>query len=72
MPEGRIPTSMIAEGLGPLFGSAWPAEPLWINAVRLGDGRRVAFGRDADQARGPGSVKPSPPRARSPDSSSRS
>jgi NTE family protein len=46
LPAGTISTAMITDGIGPLFGSAWPASPLWICAVRLDDGRRVVFGRD--------------------------
>ncbi len=30
------------------FVETWPTTPLWIPAVRLGDGRLVWFGRDAD------------------------
>jgi NTE family protein len=45
MPEGRIPTELVAAGLRPLF-RAWPDQPLWINAVELETGRRVTFGRD--------------------------
>lgn len=29
---------------------AWPSKPLWISAVRLGDGRLEWFGRDLDPA----------------------
>jgi NTE family protein len=32
--------------------STWPAEPLWISAVRVGDGRLKWFGRDPDVTRG--------------------
>jgi NTE family protein len=45
LPEGRVPTELIAAGLRPLF-SAWPDKQLWINAVELDSGRRVTFGRD--------------------------
>jgi NTE family protein len=41
---------MITGGIEPLFGPRWPTEPLWINAVRLTDGRRVVFGRDHEAA----------------------
>ena len=37
------------------FVETWPSAPLWIPAVRLGDGRLEWFGRDADPAR---SVRP--------------
>jgi NTE family protein len=46
LPPGRVSTAMITGGIEPLFGARWPAKPLWINAVRLTDGRRVVFGRD--------------------------
>ena len=36
---------MISEGIGALLPDAWPADPLWICAVRQSDGRRVVFGR---------------------------
>ncbi len=45
LPEGRIPTELVAAGLRPLF-TGWPDAPLWINAVQLDTGRRVTFGRD--------------------------
>ena len=54
LPPGRISTSMITGGIEPLFGRAWPREPLWVCAVRLDNGRRVVFGRD--EARSPVSV----------------
>src|SRR5262249_54537501 len=28
-----------------LFPNGWPDEPFWVNAVHLGDGKRVTFGR---------------------------
>ena len=46
MPEGRVPTELVAATLRPLF-NGWPEQPLWINAVALETGRRVTFGRDA-------------------------
>jgi NTE family protein len=45
LPEGRVPTELVAAGLRPLF-TEWPDEPLWINAVQLDTGTRVTFGRD--------------------------
>ncbi len=45
LPEGRVPTELVASGLRPLFTS-WPSRPLWIVAVDLERGRRVTFGRD--------------------------
>jgi NTE family protein len=46
LPAGVVPTELVAAGLRPLFGDTWPVKALWVNAVRLGDGRRVTFGRD--------------------------
>ena len=52
LPPGRISTDLITGGIEPLFGATWPADPLWICAVRLDSGRRVVFGRDdAPEAR---------------------
>jgi NTE family protein len=45
LPEGRVPTELVAASLRPLF-DRWPDAPLWINAVQLDTGRRVTFGRD--------------------------
>jgi NTE family protein len=49
LPEGRIPTELVAAGLRPLF-TEWPDAALWVNAVQLDSGRRVTFGRDATSA----------------------
>lgn len=46
LPEGAVSTSVISEGIAPLFDGVWPPAPLWICAVRQADGRRVVFGRD--------------------------
>lgn len=45
-PTGTVPTDVISAGLVSLFPSGWPAEPLWVVAVRLSTGVRVVFGRD--------------------------
>jgi NTE family protein len=45
IPPGTIPTEVVAAELRPLFTDGWASKPLWINAVRLSDGRRVTFGR---------------------------
>lgn len=45
LPEGTVSTDIISEGMGALFTDAWPADPLWICAVRQSDGRRTVFGR---------------------------
>jgi NTE family protein len=47
LPDGSISTDMISDGISGLFPDLWPADPLWICAVRQSDGRRVVFGRDA-------------------------
>ena len=52
LPPGRVSTSMITGGMEPLFGRSWPKDPLWVCAVRLDDGRRVVFGRDAEASVG--------------------
>ncbi|MCC6849887.1 MAG: alpha/beta fold hydrolase [Deltaproteobacteria bacterium] len=45
LPNGRIATDHLVGGIARLFGDRWPLGRLWINAVRLGDGARVTFGR---------------------------
>lgn len=45
VPAGRVPTATWADALRPITGTEWPADPLWICAVRLDDARRVVFGR---------------------------
>jgi NTE family protein len=47
MPEGVVSTEFVAAGLRPLFAGGWPHQPFWVNAVHLGDGRRVTFGRES-------------------------
>jgi NTE family protein len=44
LPAGRRTTERFVAGLDPLFGRGWPEAGLWITAVRLDTGRRVAFG----------------------------
>ena len=46
LPEGTVSTEVISEGIGGLMPPGWPADPLWICAVRQSDGRRVVFGKD--------------------------
>jgi len=47
LPEGRIPTDRVVDGLRRLYPDGeWPDRDLWVCAVRLHDGRRVVFGRD--------------------------
>lgn len=45
-PAGTVPTDVISAGLVSLFPSGWPADPLWVVAVRLSTGERTVFGRD--------------------------
>jgi NTE family protein len=45
LPEGPVPTDAISDGLDDLADGRWPQSRLWVSAVRLGDGRRVVFGR---------------------------
>lgn len=46
LPEGRVPTEDIAVPFDNLFGSVWPAAPMWIVAVQLDTGRRTVFGQE--------------------------
>lgn len=47
LPDGAVSTDVIAEGISAFHDhDDWPAEPLWICAVRQADGRRVVFGRN--------------------------
>lgn len=45
LPAGRIAIPGLASWIRGVVGDRWP-EPLWVATVRLGDGRRVVFGRD--------------------------
>lgn len=46
VPAGTRRADALAVRMRELHPEPWPAEPTWITAVRLGDGRRVVFGRD--------------------------
>lgn len=46
LPAGRVPTALLGDRIRRTHDEPWPARPTWIAAVRLGDGRRVVFGRD--------------------------
>ncbi len=46
-PEGRVPTAGMGDRMRRLHPTRWPSEALWICALRLSDGERVVFGRDA-------------------------
>ena len=49
---GALPRGEVDPGyaglVGRLFPSGWPQEAMWLNAVRLSDGKRVVFGKGAD------------------------
>jgi NTE family protein len=45
MPAGGIPTHPISTGVNTVFAGGWPADPLWLCAVDLREGKRVVFGR---------------------------
>ena len=49
-PTGRVPLDAQAEGLRRIFGHEWPAHELWITAVALDTGERVAFGSEGAPA----------------------
>jgi NTE family protein len=47
LPAGEVDASSIGRRVEELHGrSSWPSAPTWVVALRLADGRRVAFGRD--------------------------
>jgi NTE family protein len=54
IPEGPVSTRMISDAVGAVLGSGWPAQPLWIAAVRLDDARLVVFGQRGAPAAAPG------------------
>ena len=45
-PRGRWNGAPMGQRVRDLWGNSWPADPTWICAVRVRDGRRVVFGRD--------------------------
>ena len=47
LPEGRRSTRLIEATVARLHPRGWPEAALWVPAVRLDDGTRVVFGRDA-------------------------
>lgn len=50
LPRGSMDTTRIAARIDALYaGVPWPEQPLWICAVRVSDGRRRVFGREADE-----------------------
>jgi NTE family protein len=44
LPEGQVPSELVAAPLRPLFGDTWPDASMWICAVDLDRGKRVVFG----------------------------
>lgn len=51
MRRGRRPTEVLERSVGAVHPRVWPDAQLWLCTVRLDDGRRVIFGRDADAPR---------------------
>ena len=45
LPAGRVSTELVVAGLRNLYGDGWPREHTWICAVRLSDGKLIAYGR---------------------------
>ena len=45
LPAGKVSTEAVAAGVRAVYGSGWAERPTWICALRLDDGRLVAFGR---------------------------
>ncbi|MCA9664369.1 MAG: patatin-like phospholipase family protein [Myxococcales bacterium] len=56
LPAGGIDLDPMAAGLRRLFGERWSTRPLWVTAVNLWSGRRVAFGRSGAPATDVGSA----------------
>jgi NTE family protein len=46
LPRGSVATTPIGNRVRATDGDPWPQMPTWLCAVRLGDGRRIVFGRD--------------------------
>ncbi len=46
LPRGQWNGAPLGQRVRDLWGNSWPADPTWICAVRVRDGRRVVFGRD--------------------------
>lgn len=49
LPRGRRDHDDMRVRLNAVHDGAWPDAPLWVTAVRVRDGRRAVFGRDAVQ-----------------------
>ncbi len=54
LPRGAHHHHDLAARLQGVHDVDWPVDPLWITAVRVRDGRRVVFGRDAVRVGGVG------------------
>ena len=48
LPEGKVATAGISAAMGAICENRWPDEPLWVVAMRLPDGQRMVYGRDAE------------------------
>jgi NTE family protein len=46
LPRGTLDTAPIGARVRHVHSGRWPERPTWLCAVRVRDGRRVAFGRD--------------------------
>jgi NTE family protein len=46
LPEGSVPTEGISSAMDAMHRRGWPADSLWICALRVRDGALVVFGRD--------------------------
>lgn len=46
LPRGRIDPKPLGDRIRDLTTDRWPAQPTWIVAVRLRDGKRTVFGRE--------------------------
>lgn len=53
LPAGRQGLGGVTGPVRAVLGDRWPARPLWLPAVSLGDGRRVVFGRDGEPVTDP-------------------
>lgn len=51
MRRGRRPTDVLERSVAALHPRVWPDAQLWLCTVRLHEGSRVIFGRDADAPR---------------------
>jgi NTE family protein len=54
LPAGGVPTDAISAGIDAVFAHGWPADPLWLCAVALRNGRRAVFGQAGSPEAGVG------------------